>query len=152
MTSRMRGSSKEDLLLSAIEATPTPSYGTALNDRTRSLRERLTEFGRTMASDEAMLDGARLAASLESVAALLRSPDACRRYGADLRRRLGHRANVAGTGGVSARRVGARLSGRRATCARPHGKRPARGGGRPGLTSRRCGSDHSGTSWDCSPP
>jgi len=81
-------SSKEDLLLSAIEAAPTPDYGTVLNDRSRPLRERLAEFGRAMAVDEATTDKAGLAVSLEFVAALLRSPDALRRYGADLGRRL----------------------------------------------------------------
>ena len=33
--------SKEDLLLSAIDANPTPEYVTMLNDRSRPLRERL---------------------------------------------------------------------------------------------------------------
>jgi AcrR family transcriptional regulator len=80
--------SKEDLLLSAIEAAPAPDYGAALNDRSRPLRERLAEFARTMAVDEATTDKAGLAVSLEFVAALLRSPDALRRYGADLERRL----------------------------------------------------------------
>ncbi|HUB41741.1 MAG TPA: TetR family transcriptional regulator [Streptosporangiaceae bacterium] len=81
-------SSKEDLLLSAIEATPTPDYGAVLNDRSRPMRERLAEFGRTMAADEAATDNAGLAVSLEFVAALLRNPDALRRYHADLQRRL----------------------------------------------------------------
>jgi AcrR family transcriptional regulator len=80
--------SKEDLLLSAVEAAPTPDYGTVLNDRSRPLRERLREFGRAMAVDEVTTDKAGLAASLEFVAALLRSPDALRRYAADLQRRL----------------------------------------------------------------
>jgi AcrR family transcriptional regulator len=81
-------SSKEDLLLSAIEAAPTPDYGTVLNDRSRPLRERLSEFGRTMAVDKATTDKAGLAVSLEFAAALLRSPDALQRYDADFRRRL----------------------------------------------------------------
>jgi AcrR family transcriptional regulator len=80
--------SKEDLLLSAIEAAPTPDYGTLLNDRSRPQRERLAEFGRAMAVDEATTDKAGLAVSLEFVAALLRSPDALRRYAAGLERRL----------------------------------------------------------------
>ena len=80
-------SSKEDLLLSAIEATPTRDYG-ALNDASRPLRERLAEFGRTMAADEASTDKAEVAVSLEFVAALLRNPDALRRYTADLTQRL----------------------------------------------------------------
>jgi AcrR family transcriptional regulator len=81
-------SSKEDLLLSAIEATPTPDYGAVLNDRSRPLRERLAEFGRAMAVAEATTDQAGLAVSLEFVAALLRSPGALRRYGAGLEGRL----------------------------------------------------------------
>ena len=81
-------SSKEDLLLSAIEATPTPDYGAVLNDRSRPLRERLAEFGRAMAVDEVTTDKARLAVDLEFVAALLRSPDALERYAANLQRVL----------------------------------------------------------------
>src|SRR5580692_4503288 len=80
-------SSKEDLLLGAIEATPTPDYGAVLNDRSRPMRERLAEFGRTMAADVATTDKAGLAVSLEFVAALLRTPDALRRYSANLQRR-----------------------------------------------------------------
>jgi hypothetical protein len=52
------------------------------------MRERLAEFGRAMAVDEATTDKAGLAVSLEFVAALLRSPDALRRYAAGLERRL----------------------------------------------------------------
>jgi AcrR family transcriptional regulator len=81
-------SSKEDLLLSAIEAAPTPDYGSLLNDLTRPLRERLAEFGRTIAVADATTDKAGLAVSLEFLAAVLRSQDALRRYGAELRRRL----------------------------------------------------------------
>ena len=81
-------SSKEDLLLSAIEAAPTPGYGAVLNDQSRPLRERLAEFGRTMAADDATTDKAGLAVSLEFAAALLRTPDALRRYSANLQRRL----------------------------------------------------------------
>jgi AcrR family transcriptional regulator len=81
-------SSKEDLLLSAIEAAPTPDYGTALNDPSQPVRQRLADFGRAMAVDEATTDKARLAVSLEFVAALLRNPDALQRYSADLKRRL----------------------------------------------------------------
>jgi AcrR family transcriptional regulator len=81
-------SSKEDLLLSAIEATPTRDYGAVLNDTSRPLRERLAEFGAAVAVDEVTTDEARLAAGLEFIAALLRSPGALRRYGADLQRRL----------------------------------------------------------------
>jgi AcrR family transcriptional regulator len=81
-------SSKEDLLLSAIEAAPTPDYGVVLNDRSRPQRERLAEFGRAMAVDGTVTDTAGLAVSLEFIAALLRSPDALRRYGADFERRV----------------------------------------------------------------
>jgi AcrR family transcriptional regulator len=81
-------SSKEDLLMSAVEATPTPDYGALLNDQGRPLIERLAEFGRTMAVDEATTDKPRLALSLEFVAALLRSPDALHRYTTDLEGRL----------------------------------------------------------------
>lgn len=81
-------SSKEDLLLSAIEAAPTPDYGAILNDQSRPMRARLAEFGRSMATADITTDKAALAVSLEFVAALLRSPDALRRYGADLTQRL----------------------------------------------------------------
>jgi AcrR family transcriptional regulator len=80
--------SKEDLLLSAVEATPTRDYGAMLNDQSRPLRERLAEFGRVMAVDEVTTDKAGLAVSLEFIAALLRSPDVLRRYSADLAQRL----------------------------------------------------------------
>ena len=81
-------SSKEDLLLSAIEAAPTPDYGAVLNDRSRPVRERLAEFGRAMAVDEMTTDKANLAVSLEFVAAVLRSPEALERYAAEFARRL----------------------------------------------------------------
>lgn len=81
-------SSKEDLLLSAIEAAPTPDYGQLLNDQTVPLRQRLHAFGRLMAQDEDSTDSASLAVSLEFLAALLRKPDSQHRYAADLRRRL----------------------------------------------------------------
>jgi AcrR family transcriptional regulator len=80
--------SKEDLLLSAIEAAPTMEFSSALYDQSRPLHERLAEFGRDMAVDENLADTAALAVHLEFVAALLRNPDARRRYGADLGRRL----------------------------------------------------------------
>src|ERR1700683_2027573 len=81
-------SSKEDLLLSAIEAAPTPDYGAVLNDLSRPLRERLAEFGAAVAADKATTDKPGLAVSLEFVAALLRSPGALRRYSDDFERRL----------------------------------------------------------------
>src|SRR6202042_3336759 len=43
--------SKEDLMISALESVPAPVY-TALNDGSRPLRERLAEFGRTVAAEE----------------------------------------------------------------------------------------------------
>lgn len=81
-------SSKEDLLVSAIEAAPTPDLGTALYDQSRPARERLAEFGRALAVDEDINDRAWLAAHLEFLAALLRSPDALRRYAANRARVL----------------------------------------------------------------
>jgi AcrR family transcriptional regulator len=80
-------SSKEDLLLSAIEASPTPDLNSQY-DQTRPLREQLREFGRATAVDEAQMDPAGLAVHLEFVAALLRKPDARQRYATDLERRL----------------------------------------------------------------
>lgn len=79
---------KEDLLLGAIEITPNPDYSALLDDRSKPIRQRLGEFGRTVASDEATTDTAELAASLEFLAALLRNPEALRRFGADFERRL----------------------------------------------------------------
>jgi AcrR family transcriptional regulator len=79
--------SKEDLLISAIEAAPTPDYVAALNDQSRPLRERLAEFGRAVA-DESADDTAGLAVSLEFYAALLRAPGALRRYSGQLEGRL----------------------------------------------------------------
>jgi AcrR family transcriptional regulator len=80
--------SKEDLLLSAIEADrgTTPDYVTLLNDPSRPLRERLAEFGRAAAQDPG--DAAELAMFLEFFAALLRAPDALHRYSNGLERRL----------------------------------------------------------------
>lgn len=75
-------SSKEDLMLAAISATPLPDYGSLLNDTSKPLRERLAEFGRAVAADGAATDTAGLAASLEFIAALLRNPDVLRRYAA----------------------------------------------------------------------
>ena len=87
-------SSKEDLLLSAIEAAPVPDWAAALNDDSVPLRERLRRFGRSMAVDEAVTDKAALAVELEFTAALLRSPEALRRYGAGL---VGSLAELAAT-------------------------------------------------------
>jgi AcrR family transcriptional regulator len=85
-------SSKEDLLISAIEALPTPAWVARMNDQSLPLRERLAEFGRTMAVDEAFTDKAELAMELEFIAALLRSPDDLRRFSAVNERRLAEQA------------------------------------------------------------
>ncbi len=81
--------SKEDLLLSAIEAgrdTP-PEYVTMLNDESRPLRERLAEFSHAVAVEHPG-DVAELAMFLEFFAALLRAPDALQRYSSGLERQL----------------------------------------------------------------
>lgn len=93
--------SKEDLLLSAIEGEATPDYSTLLNDSSRPIRDRLAEFGRSMASEagagagagdgatgDGAGDAAGLAVKLEFVAALLRNPAAMARFSADFERRL----------------------------------------------------------------
>ena len=79
--------SKEDLLLSAIEAgrDTTPDYVTLLNDESRPLRERLTMFARAVAAEYPQ-NAAELAMFLEFFAALLRAPDALRRYSSGLER------------------------------------------------------------------
>jgi AcrR family transcriptional regulator len=78
--------SKEDLMLSAVEAAPEPDYS-ALNDESRPLRERLAAFGRAVAA-EGPGDAEQLAVYLEFYAALLRAPDALQRYGSRLESRL----------------------------------------------------------------
>jgi AcrR family transcriptional regulator len=87
-------SSKEDLLTSALEAAPAPAWATGMNDQSLPLRERLAEFGHVMAVDEAFGDKSVLAMELEFLAALLRSPDALRRYGAVQGRRLAELAEA----------------------------------------------------------
>jgi AcrR family transcriptional regulator len=79
--------SKEDLMLSALEADPAPDYSTTLNDQSRPLRERLAEFGRAVAAEEPG-DTEELAMYLEFFAALLRAPDALQRYSSGHERRL----------------------------------------------------------------
>src|ERR1700728_5208569 len=54
-------SSKEDLLISAIEAAPVPAWATGMNDQTLPLRERLEEVRRALAADEGLRDQAVLA-------------------------------------------------------------------------------------------
>jgi AcrR family transcriptional regulator len=97
--------SKEDLLLSAIEAgrDTTPDHVTMLNDQSRPLRERLAEFGRAAAAEDPG-DVAELAMFLEFFAALLRAPDALRRYSSGLQGRLQELADAdrdEPTGGVT---------------------------------------------------
>jgi AcrR family transcriptional regulator len=79
--------SKEDLMLSALEADPAPDYSATLNDQSRPPRERLAHFGRAVAADEPG-DTEELAMYLEFFAALLRSPDALQRYSSGRERRL----------------------------------------------------------------
>jgi AcrR family transcriptional regulator len=79
--------SKEDLMLSALEAAPAPDYSATLNDESRPLRERLAGFGRAAAAD-APGDTEELAVYLEFYAALLRAPDALQRYSGRLEGRL----------------------------------------------------------------
>jgi AcrR family transcriptional regulator len=79
--------SKEDLMLSALEAAPAPDYSTTLDDESRPLRERLAEFGRAVAA-ESPGDAEELAMYLEFYAALLRAPDALQRYSSRLEGRL----------------------------------------------------------------
>jgi AcrR family transcriptional regulator len=79
--------SKEDLMLSALEAAPAPDYSTTLNDESRPLPERLAEFSRAVAVEEPG-DVEELAVFLEFFAALLRSPDALQRYSRGRERRL----------------------------------------------------------------
>lgn len=79
--------SKEDLMLSALEAAPAPDYSTTLGDESRPLRERLAEFGRAVAAEDPG-DAEELAMYLEFFAALLRAPDALQRYSSTRERRL----------------------------------------------------------------
>jgi AcrR family transcriptional regulator len=79
--------SKEDLMLSAMEAAPTPDYSATLYDESRPLRDRLAEYGRAVSAEEPG-DEAELAVILEFYAALLRAPDALQRYSARVERRL----------------------------------------------------------------
>ena len=89
--------SKEDLMLSALEAAPAPDYSTTLDDQSRPLRERLAMFGRAVAADEPG-DTEELAMYLEFFAALLRAPDALQRYGSTRERRLRELADADSAG------------------------------------------------------
>jgi AcrR family transcriptional regulator len=90
--------SKEDLMLSALEAAPAPDYSATLNDESRPLRERLAQFGRAVAADEPG-DTEELAMYLEFFAALLRAPDALQRYRSGRERRLRQLADADGGDG-----------------------------------------------------
>ena len=78
--------SKEDLMISALEAASGPDYAT-LEDQSRPLGDRLADFGRAMAGEDSE-DTSELALYLEFYAALLRAPDALQRYSSRLERRL----------------------------------------------------------------
>jgi AcrR family transcriptional regulator len=79
--------SKEDLMISALEAAPAPDYSTTLNDESRPLPERLAAYGRAVAAEQPG-DTEEVAVHLEFYAALLRSPDALQRYAGSRERRL----------------------------------------------------------------
>ena len=111
--------SKEDLMLSALEAAPAPDYSTTLNDQSRSLRERLAEFGRAVAAEEPG-DTEELAVYLEFFAALLRAPDALQRYSSGREGLLQELANADGA----------------VVTSWPRGSHPYR----PGPSGRRCWS------------
>jgi AcrR family transcriptional regulator len=95
-------SSKEDLLLSAIEQAPAPDCLAVLGDRTRPLQERLAEFSRAVAAEaDNPEDAADMAMMLEFYAALLRAPRARRRYGSRLEHRIRAMAEAEGDDGES---------------------------------------------------
>ena len=79
--------SKEDLMLTAMEAAPAPDYSTTLGDESLPLQERVAEFSRAVSAEQPG-DEAELAVMLEFWAALLRSPDALWRYSARVEGRL----------------------------------------------------------------
>ena len=105
-------SSKEDLLLSAVEAGPLPAWASALSDPPRPLRERPADFSGAAAAGEGFTDKAGLAVELEFLAALLRSPAALARYSAGLQGRLAELAAaddsqpLPGTSPVQTRAIG----------------------------------------------
>jgi AcrR family transcriptional regulator len=79
--------SKEDLMISALEAAPAPDYSATLNDESRPLPQRLAAYGRAVAAEQPG-DTEEVAVYLEFYAALLRSPDALQRYAGSRERRL----------------------------------------------------------------
>src|ERR1700761_4330124 len=64
--------SKEDLMVSALDAAPAPDYSSTLNDESRPLPERLAAYGRAVAAEQPG-DTEEVAVYLEFYAALLRS-------------------------------------------------------------------------------
>ena len=89
--------SKEDLMLTAMEAAPSPDHSTTLGDESRPLHERVAEFSRAVSAEQPG-DEAELAVMLEFWAALLRSPDALQRYSSRVEGRLQELADVYGGG------------------------------------------------------
>jgi AcrR family transcriptional regulator len=85
--------SKEDLMLSAIEAASAPDYSTTLHDQSRPPSERLAEFGRAVAA-KSPGDAEELAVYLEFYAALLRAPAALQRFSSRLEQQLQARADA----------------------------------------------------------
>jgi AcrR family transcriptional regulator len=81
-------SNKEDLLLSAIEASPMLDYRPEVGDAQRPLRERLHDLGERLAARDLTLEPEQLAVTIEFIAAMLRNPDALTRYQAEVERRL----------------------------------------------------------------
>jgi AcrR family transcriptional regulator len=81
-------SSKEDLLLSAIEASPMLDYRPEVGDAQRPLRDRLRDLGERIAAHELTREPERVAVYMEFFGAILRNPDALQRYQAEVERRL----------------------------------------------------------------
>ena len=79
--------SKEDLMISALEAAPAPDYSATLNDESRPLPERLAAYGHAVAAEQPG-DTEEVAVYLEFYAALLRSPEARQRYASSRESRL----------------------------------------------------------------
>jgi AcrR family transcriptional regulator len=83
--------SKEELLVSAIEAAPPPSFPELFDD-SRPLPERLARFGRQMAESDQEGDARAFAAQLEFMAALLRDEESRNRYAANFMGKIGQLA------------------------------------------------------------
>ncbi len=89
---------KEDLLVSAIEAAPSPDYYAILEEGDAPLKQRLTRFGAYIATHPATSDISDAAVRLEFEAALLRNEEALRRFADNFHRRV---AELSGPGGAS---------------------------------------------------